>query len=111
MYSVVLMAAMSTAPADIGGLFHRRSAGCTGTVAVQQYALVPVQSRGCSGGFAAAPSAGCFGSVPQSYAAVPVRRAPVANVAAAPVKAVKKVAGPRYVQVCENGRCVLRRVD
>lgn len=102
MYSVVLMAAMSTAPAEPARLFHRRSAGCTGVVAAT-YQL--------------APAAGCTGVATVRYA-VPVAVAPAVVYAPAvpapvrtPIRTAASSVVPRYERVCVNGVCYLRRVN
>jgi hypothetical protein len=107
MYSVILMAAFTAAPeAPAGILFHRRSAGCTGTVQ-QVYAAVPV--RGCTGGFAAAPAV--YAPVVVAPAAGPVAVVPAVKVPRTPVRTAAAAVVPKYVTICENGVCRRVRVN
>lgn len=82
MYSVLLLAAFSTA--EPSALLHRRAAaGCAGSTAAvrstgcqgQSFAapVVAVQASGCQGSFAAPAAAGCAGT----YGTAHVRRTPV----------------------------------
>jgi hypothetical protein len=71
MYSVILLATMTTMPAEPAGIFRNRGAGCAGATAqsagcqgqqAASYQLIRVQApraSGCSGGFGA--GAGCQG--------------------------------------------------
>ena len=129
MYSVVLLAAFATAPADDAALFARRAGGCSGHVAAVQVQAVRVQAAGCSGGVArghlfhrsdrveARRAARHTAFVPVQAVAVQAA-APAKVVAAAPPPQAFVIAPPAKVQVyrpapvqtflrnnCPNGNC------